>query len=153
MRLQERLAGALREAPEEAAAQRPPLDRVDELDQREQQVGLIVEALKPLADLARAHRYDDEKGIVAFKSISGTDRYADVEVRHLRALIRAAGLWTDEMQARPPNIPGPEAKSAGETVAPPPAEPTGEDTGDPGVSGLAHRDNPAGTEFDDETPF
>jgi len=96
----------------------------DKAEAAMKQLGAVQEQLMPLADLCIALRDEPDNDTVAFRAMPegikasggyGGGAYADVLLGHLRDLLRAAGLFTEEMQARPPN-PGPDAK-------PPEAEP------------------------------
>jgi hypothetical protein len=88
------------------------------------QVDEIRKALAPFVDLALAERDTADNGIVAFRQFPNEPtRWADVELRHLRALLKAAGLFTDEMLPRP-NTPAADAEQAGETTATPAEAPS-----------------------------
>lgn len=84
------------------------------------QVADIHKALKPFVDLAIVRRQDDDQTMVDCTQGDGSE-WAEVRLGQLRALLKAAGLFTDEMLP-PPVAPGADAEQAGDTAAPP-AEP------------------------------
>jgi hypothetical protein len=79
----------------------------------------IRKALAPFVALGLVLSEEPDDGLLTAKMARG--EYADLSNAQLRALLRAAGLFTDEMLP-PPVAPGADAEQAGETTAPP-AEP------------------------------
>lgn len=90
------------------AIQPPPVD------------GAVHDALQPFAEWARAHRYDSDDWLLFVEPCPGEERWAKGRVGDLRTLMRAAGLWTDDMQAPAPTAPASEPEAG--VAPPPPAE-------------------------------
>jgi hypothetical protein len=78
----------------------------------------IRDALAPFAEFAEKTATVDRGSYFAIRVLEDSEGYAEVSMADLHDLLRAAGLWTDKMQAPAPN-PGP-APAAG-AAAPAPA--------------------------------
>lgn len=96
--------------PAEDAAAPPPVDAYPIPPVN----GEVFDALQPFVKLARAKVATSDMSVLANEFDDATGEYTEVDIGDLRALIRAAGLWTSDMQAPQAPIPGP-AEAAGDS--------------------------------------
>lgn len=114
----------------------------------------LLEALAPFAEWAKAERKRaDDMILWNVYDAGNVGSYREATLGNLRALIRAAGLWTQEMQAAPAQAEAPSAAPVAADTTQPQADRVETDAeivdGD-----LAHKDNPAGQGMvDDDQEF